>query len=107
MNLLVVELQVDRYETKEATAAYFQTEAFKKNPIGIVFDPEALALAHRKLGYRAAYCPKIPLTDTDRIKATAEARRLAGTRLAATTEPMPKKAPWQRAVITRASISIW
>ncbi len=27
-----VELQVDRYATKEATAAYFQTEAFKKNP---------------------------------------------------------------------------
>ncbi|MNP25061.1 hypothetical protein D3C76_1178540 [compost metagenome] len=39
------------------------------------------------------------------IRATAEALRLAGTRLAATTEPMPKKAPWQSAVITRASIS--
>ena len=30
---------------------------------------------------------------------------LAGTRLAATTEPMPKKAPWQSAVTTRATIS--
>lgn len=41
-----VELQVDRYATKEATAAYFQTEAFRKNPIGIVFDPEALVQAY-------------------------------------------------------------
>ena len=41
-----VELQVDRYATKEATAAYFQTAAFKKNPIGIVFDPEALVQAY-------------------------------------------------------------
>lgn len=41
-----VELQVDRYATKEATAAYFQTEAFKKNPIGIVFDPDALVQAY-------------------------------------------------------------
>ena len=41
-----VELQVDRYATKEATAAYFQTEAFRKNPIGIVFDPETLVQAY-------------------------------------------------------------
>jgi sugar phosphate isomerase/epimerase len=36
-------------------------------------DPEALALAHRKLGYRAAYCPNVSLNDTDRIRACAEA----------------------------------
>jgi sugar phosphate isomerase/epimerase len=36
-------------------------------------EPEALALAHRKLGYRAAYCPNVPLTDTDRIRAYTEA----------------------------------
>jgi sugar phosphate isomerase/epimerase len=36
-------------------------------------DPEALALAHRKLGYRAAYCPNIALKDTDRIRAVADA----------------------------------
>ena len=36
-------------------------------------DPEALALAHRKLGYRAAYCPGVALKDTDRIKALSEA----------------------------------
>jgi catechol-2,3-dioxygenase len=37
-----VELQVDCFKTKEETAAYFQTEAFTKNPIGINFDPEKL-----------------------------------------------------------------
>jgi sugar phosphate isomerase/epimerase len=36
-------------------------------------EPEPLALAHRKLGYRAAYCPNVPLSDTDRIRAYAEA----------------------------------
>ncbi len=36
-------------------------------------DPEELALAHRKIGYRAAYCPNVPLTDTDRIRAFATA----------------------------------
>jgi len=36
-------------------------------------DPEELALAHRKLGYRAAYCPGVALKDTDRIKALSEA----------------------------------
>ncbi len=36
-------------------------------------DPEALALAHRALGYRAAYCPGVALKDTDRISALAAA----------------------------------
>ena len=36
-------------------------------------DPEALALAHRTLGYRAAYCPGVALKDTDRIRALTEA----------------------------------
>jgi sugar phosphate isomerase/epimerase len=35
--------------------------------------PEELALAHRQLGYRAAYCPNVPLKDTDRIRALTEA----------------------------------
>ena len=30
-------------------------------------DPEQLALAHRQLGLRAAYCPAVELTDTPRI----------------------------------------
>src|ERR1035437_3905676 len=36
-------------------------------------DPEELALAHRKLGYRAAYCPGVALKDTERIRALSEA----------------------------------
>lgn len=47
----------------------------KLNPIRVgapVFgapqDPEELALAHRKLGYRAAYCPGVKLNDTERIR---------------------------------------
>ena len=36
-------------------------------------DPEELALLHRKLGYRAAYCPKVSLNDSARIKALADA----------------------------------
>lgn len=30
-------------------------------------------MAHRKLGYRAAYCPSVPLSDTDRIRALERA----------------------------------
>jgi sugar phosphate isomerase/epimerase len=36
-------------------------------------DPEDLAKAHRKLGYRGAYCPGVKLDDKERIKAIAEA----------------------------------
>ena len=34
-------------------------------------DPDELALAHRKLGYRAAYCPNVPLKEADKIRAFA------------------------------------
>jgi len=30
-------------------------------------DPEELAVAHRKVGYRAAYCPRVTLGETERI----------------------------------------
>jgi len=36
-------------------------------------DPEELALAHRKLGYRAAYCPGVALKDGERIRALSAA----------------------------------
>lgn len=36
-------------------------------------DPDALARAHRDLGYAAAYCPNIPLNDPARLRATREA----------------------------------
>ncbi len=32
-------------------------------------DPEQLALAHRKLGYRAAYCPAVRLDDREQVRA--------------------------------------
>jgi sugar phosphate isomerase/epimerase len=36
-------------------------------------DPEGLALAHRKLGYRAAYCPAVDIADRDKISAISNA----------------------------------
>jgi sugar phosphate isomerase/epimerase len=36
-------------------------------------DPEQRARAHREKGYRAGYCPDIPLDDTARLKATVDA----------------------------------
>ena len=65
-------------------------ESNRKGPVvrlgGPVFvhskDPEEMALAHRKLGYRAAYCPTIALSDRERIRdvsrAFAETRRRPG-----------------------------
>lgn len=36
-------------------------------------DPDALALAHKKLGYSAAYCPDIALNDAAKIRAVSDA----------------------------------
>ncbi|MGO9112349.1 MAG: hypothetical protein ACLP9L_24225 [Thermoguttaceae bacterium] len=36
-------------------------------------DPEEMALAHRKLGYRAAYCPAMALSDRERIRDVSQA----------------------------------
>ena len=36
-------------------------------------DPAVWAKAHRALGYRAAYCPDVPLKDTDRLRAVEKA----------------------------------
>jgi sugar phosphate isomerase/epimerase len=41
-------------------------------------DPEALAREHVRLGYRAAYCPKVDLNDTTRVRAIAGAFEKAG-----------------------------
>jgi sugar phosphate isomerase/epimerase len=38
-------------------------------PLGTPEDPEEMALAHRRVGYRAAYCPGVALEDTARIRA--------------------------------------
>jgi sugar phosphate isomerase/epimerase len=57
------------------------TEKARKGPMvrlgGPIFvnsqDPEEIALAHRNLGYRAAYCPAIALTDRERIRDVTKA----------------------------------
>ena len=36
-------------------------------------DPEEIAQAHRRLGYRAAYCPNVSLGESDRIQAFRDA----------------------------------
>jgi catechol-2,3-dioxygenase len=43
-----VEMQVDCFKTKEETSAYFQTESFTRNPIGVDFDPETLVAAYER-----------------------------------------------------------
>jgi catechol-2,3-dioxygenase len=43
-----VEMQVDCFKTKEEASAYFQTEAFTRNPIGVDFDPETLVAAYER-----------------------------------------------------------
>jgi catechol 2,3-dioxygenase-like lactoylglutathione lyase family enzyme len=40
-----VELQVDAFATKEAAAAFFDSDAFRENPIGVRFEPEDLVKA--------------------------------------------------------------
>ena len=45
-------------------------------------DPEELALAHVKLGYRAAYCPHVSLDDKQRIRDIARAFAKHGVMLA-------------------------
>ena len=37
-----IELQVDAFRTKKEAAAYFHTEAFHQDPIGVPFDPEKM-----------------------------------------------------------------
>ena len=38
-----VELQVDAYATKQEAVAFFDSAAFRENPIGVIFDPEDMA----------------------------------------------------------------
>ena len=43
-----VEMQVDCFKTKAEASAYFQTESFTRNPIGVDFDPETLVAAYQR-----------------------------------------------------------
>ena len=40
-----IELQVDNFETAEEAQEFFESDAFAKNPVGVLFDPDELALA--------------------------------------------------------------
>jgi catechol 2,3-dioxygenase-like lactoylglutathione lyase family enzyme len=40
-----VELQVDAFPTKAVAAAYFDSDAFRENPVGVLFDPDELVKA--------------------------------------------------------------
>lgn len=42
-----VELQVDNFQTGEETAAWFHSEAFRRNPIGVAFDPDVMVERRR------------------------------------------------------------
>jgi len=59
--------------TASAAEAKFQSIRLGGPIFAQTNDPEELALAHRKLGYRAAYCPNVALNDTARIQALASA----------------------------------
>ena len=41
-----IELQVDTFPTKQEAQEWFGREAFKENPIGVLFDPEELVKAY-------------------------------------------------------------
>lgn len=41
-----VEFQVDAFSSKAEAASYFQSDEFKDNPIGVLFDPEELVRAY-------------------------------------------------------------
>ena len=74
-----VELQVDCFGKAEA-AAYFHSEAFRKNPIGVVYDPEALARAYEAGAPEAALLrqPEGPPSAVPRGPAPAAAVTSAG-----------------------------
>jgi sugar phosphate isomerase/epimerase len=42
-------------------------------PLKLPEDPEEMALACRKVGYRAAYCPPVSLKETEKVRAIARA----------------------------------
>ncbi len=60
---------------RNAQAAEARCQAVRLGgpPFANTQDPDDLAVAHRKLGYRAAYCPNVGLKETDKIRAFATA----------------------------------
>jgi len=64
---------VRRAQGAEASAGALHPIRLGAPVFGMPQDPEGMALAHRKLGYRAAYCPGVPLNDKERIRDIAAA----------------------------------
>ena len=68
-------LVFQRLAVPESGVATAKTSAVRLG--GPVFaktdDPQQLALAHRQLGYRAAYCPNVPLNDSAQLRAVSDA----------------------------------
>lgn len=42
-----IETQVDNFDTLDELVGYFETDAFKANPLGVQFDPDALVALYR------------------------------------------------------------
>jgi sugar phosphate isomerase/epimerase len=60
--------QAGPYARAEQSARKPKTIRLGGPVFGVSRDPEEIAQAHRKLGYRAAYCPAVELSDKDRIR---------------------------------------
>ena len=54
-----VELQIDNFATAEGCQAYFQSQAFADNPVGVTYDPEQLC-ARYEAGETIADLLRIP-----------------------------------------------
>jgi hypothetical protein len=54
-----VELQIDNFATAEGCQAYFQSQAFADNPVGVTYDPEELC-ARYEAGEPIADLLRIP-----------------------------------------------
>lgn len=72
-----------RAEGAPAEAAAKRTHPVRLGgPLPLPEDPEEMALAHRKVGYRAAYCPDLSLADAPRIRAVEAAFKKHGVAIA-------------------------
>ena len=75
----------------------------------VIFDPTPYGIHHfedLRRHVAAGTPPTLAIVSPMNIVATALACFSRGTRLAATTEPSPKNAPWLRLVTSRASSSV-
>ena len=60
---------------RQAPQGWGRGSADRRSDLVDTTDPVELAQAHRRLGYRAAYCPKADVKDTAAVRAIADAFR--------------------------------